>query len=205
MLRSGRLTALVLLVVSLLLVAAGLILLLRPDSIPERMILVVDLKEELPEESRRGVLSSFLGRDMTVFELVSALTAAADDDRVEAVSLRLGGLRCGLSRAQEVRRALLKVKESGKPILALMEGGGTFDTYMASIADEAYALPGGSVMIGGLMMEVPFVRGTLDSLGIYPDFVRVGEEKDTPDLYTRSSASPLMKEKRSGCFPIFHS
>ena len=86
MLRSGRLTAIVVLVVSLLLVVAGLILLVRPDSIPERMILVVDLSEDLPEETRRGVLSSFLGRDLTVFELVRTLTAAAEDERVKGVN-----------------------------------------------------------------------------------------------------------------------
>ena len=191
--RSGRLTAIVLVVVSLLLVAAGLLLLVRPDSIPERMVLVVDLREDLPEESRRGVLSSFLGRDLTVFEVVRALDAAAADERVEAINLRLGGVRCGLGRAQEVRRALAGVKEAGKPIVALMEGGGTIDSYLASVADEAYTLPGGSVMIGGLVMEIPFVRGSLDSLGIYPDFVTAGAEKDTPEVYTRTGASDVMR------------
>jgi protease-4 len=37
------------------------------------------------------------------------------------------------------------------------------------------------------------VRGTLDSLGIYPDFVTAGAEKDTPEVYTRSGASELMR------------
>ena len=192
--RSGRLTAIVLLAVSLLLVAAGLLLLVRPDALPQRVVLVVDLREDLPEESRRGILSSVLGRDLTVFEVVRALTAAAEDERVEAVSLRLAGVRCGLGRAQEVRRALQKVKAAGKPIVALMEGGGTIDTYLASIADETYTLPAGSVMLGGLVMEMPFVRGTLDSLGIYPDFVTVGAEKDTPDVYTRSGATEVMRQ-----------
>ncbi|MCZ6649966.1 MAG: signal peptide peptidase SppA [Acidobacteria bacterium] len=191
---SSRLTALVLLVASLMLVAAGMLLLLRPSPLPSRAVLMINLQDDLPEERGHGMVARFLGgREMTVLQVVRALDAAAADERIVAVNLHLGGVRCGLGRAQDVRRALLRVRAEGKPVVALLAGGGLLDTYLASAADEVYMLPAGSLMAAGIVVEVPFLRGVLDRVGVYPDFVTAGDGKDAPDPYTRTSMSEVMR------------
>ena len=117
--RGGRLVILSILAASLLLMATGLFLVMRPRRIPERSLLQVRLSESLPEEPSRGVLGRFLGwREITVFDLVQALDAAAVEERVRAVTLRLGGLKCGLVRAQEIRLALTRLREAGTSVTA---------------------------------------------------------------------------------------
>lgn len=190
---SRHLTAIVLLVASLMLVAAGM-LLLRRSPLPERAVLMVSLQDDLPEERGHGMVARVLGgRKPTVLQVVRALDAAAADSRIVAVNLHLGGVRCGLGRAQEVRRALLRVRAAGKPVVALLAGTGLLDTYIASAASEVYMLPAGSLMTAGIVVEVPFLRGVLDRVGIFPDFVTTGAGKDTPDPYTRTSMSETMR------------
>jgi protease-4 len=193
--RGGRLVILSILAASLLLMAAGLFLVMRPRRIPEWSLLQVRLSDSLPEEPSRGVLGRFLGwREITIFDLVQALDAAGGEERVRAVTLRLSGLDCGLSRAQEIRLALTRLREKGTPVTALLEKGGTTDYYVATAADEVYLLPGGSLDVTGLVLDMPLARGTLDRLGITPDFVTIGEYKGTPEVYTRSEMSPSMRE-----------
>jgi len=193
--RGSRLVVLSILAASLLLMVAGLFLVMRPRRIPEWSLLQVRLSESLPEEPSRGVLGRFLGwREITVFDLVQALDAAGGEERVRAVILRLSGLHCGLGRAQEIRLALTRLREKGTPVTALLEKGGTIDYYVATAADEVYLLPGGSLDVTGLVLDVPLARGTLDRLGITPDFVTIGEYKGSPEVYTRSEMSPSMRE-----------
>jgi protease-4 len=190
----SRLVILSILGASLLLMAAGLFLVMRPRRVPEGSLLQVRLSDSLPEEPSRGVLGRFLGwREITVFDLVQALDAAAGEERVRAVNLRLSGLRCGLGRAQEIRLAVTRLREAGTPVTALLERGGTTDFYVATAADEVFLLPGGSLDVTGLVLEMPLARGTLDRLGITPDFVTIGEYKGSPEVYTRSEMSPAMR------------
>jgi protease-4 len=193
--RGSRLVILSILAASLLLMAAGLFLVMRPRRIPEWSLLQVRLSEALPEEPSRGVLGRLLGwQEITVFDLVQALEAAGAEDRVRAVTLSLSGLNCGLGRAQEIRLALTRLRESGTPVTVLLERGGLVDYYVATAADEVYLLPGGSLDVTGLVLDMPLARGTLDRLGITPDFVTIGEYKGTPEVYTRSEMSPSMRE-----------
>ncbi len=64
---SSRLTALVLLVASLMLVAAGMLLLLRPSPLPSRAVLMINLQDDLPEERGRGMVARFLVRKHCLF------------------------------------------------------------------------------------------------------------------------------------------
>ncbi len=50
-------------------------------------------------------------------------------------------------------------------------------------------LPGGMLMVTGLMADATFLRGTLDKLKITPDFEHVGEYKSASDQYMRDSMS----------------
>jgi protease-4 len=193
--RRSRVIVLGILAVSLLSMSAGLFLMLRPRGIPDRSLLEIRLSESLPEERTRGVLGRFLGwREVTVHDLVKALDGAAREERVQAVTLRLGGLRCGFARVQEVRQAITRLRESGKYVGALLERGGLADYYLATAADEVFLLPGGSLDVTGVVFEVPFARGTLDRLGVVPDFVVIGEYKGSPEVYTRYGMSSSMRD-----------
>ena len=181
---------------SLLLVAVGLGLLFSSEGIPERGVLTLELSDELVEKTSPNILDRFFGgRQPTVLDVVTALDAAGHDERVPAVFLRVSGHPYrGLARAQEVRQAVHRYREAGGRVAVMLESGWLPEYYVASAADEVYLLPGGHLDLTGLVMVVPFLRGTLDTIGITPQFETSGEHKDTPEVYTEREMSPAMRE-----------
>ena len=176
------------------LLAGGMALLLRGEPIPRRALLRLDLRGDLPEESRLGVFERLLGwQEVTVRELVAGIDAAAADARVHAALVRLGDLEIGLARAQEIRQALARFRAAERRLAVVLEAGGPTEYYIASVADDLYVAPGGNVDVTGLVAELPFLRGTLDRIGVAADFERIGEDKDSPDIYMREEMSPRMR------------
>jgi len=128
-------------------------------------------------------------------DLIEAIQAAGDDDRIEAIVLRLDGLTgSGLSKLQELSGEIVRFKESGKPVIAV---GDTFDRnqyYIAAHADEIYLSPMGSVPIDGYSRYMPYYKSAIDSL--YVDFHvwTVGEYKSFVEPITRDDMSPEDRE-----------
>ncbi|MCB0506634.1 MAG: S49 family peptidase, partial [Cyclobacteriaceae bacterium] len=95
----------------------------------------------------------------------------------------------GLALGEEVRKALVEFKESGKFIWSyadlLTEGG----FYISSVADELYVSPVGDVEWNGLSSKAVFFKGTLDKLDIEAQIFRVGAYK--------SAVEPFMLDKMS--------
>src|SRR5262249_19614588 len=56
--------------------------------------------------------------------------------------------------------------------------------YLASAFGEIYLQPSGDVGLTGLLAEAPFVRGTLDKLGIVARFAARGEYKNAINMFT---------------------
>ncbi|MDX1561510.1 MAG: signal peptide peptidase SppA, partial [Gammaproteobacteria bacterium] len=84
-------------------------------------------------------------------EMIEAVRAARDDDRIKALVLRVDGLGgAGLSKLQELAAEIQAFKErSGKPVYAY---GASFDRnqyFLAAQADEIIMHPMGVVLIDG--------------------------------------------------------
>ncbi|MFQ5719925.1 MAG: signal peptide peptidase SppA [Acidobacteriota bacterium] len=180
---------------SLLLVVVGLGILFSADGVPDHAVLRLTLRDTFPETGGNGFLDRLLGwRTPTVLDVVTALDAASDDGRVPAVLLRVPGrVCCGLERFQEARQAIHRYQAAGGHVTAVLEGGWLPEYYLASAADEVILLPGQSLDLTGLVMMVPFLRGTLDLVGVTPQFETTGEHKDAPQIYTDREMRPSMR------------
>ena len=124
-------------------------------------ILTVRLQGTLGEVAQTG---PFLG-PLTVREIDEALDRAAADDRVAGVFLDVGPLAGGYGKTQEVRAALHRFRDSGKPVVALLEVGSGLDLYLAAAAETVYQVPTGQLVLG-MLVEEPFYRELLDKLGV---------------------------------------
>ena len=124
-----------------------------------------------------------------VIDIRRALEHAADDDKIRGMVLYAPSLMGGYAMGQEVRKALLDFKKSGKFILAysevLSEGG----YYISSVADSVYLSPEGLIEWNGLTVEMNFFKRTFEKLEIEPQIFRVGEYK--------SAVEPFILEKMS--------
>jgi protease-4 len=150
------------------------------------LLLELDLSEPLIDAPPADPVGWLQARRRTSLRAaLDALRAAADDPRVGGLLVTVGG-PIGLARAQEVRDAVAGFRRSGKPAVAWAEtfgefGAGTVPYLLASGFDEVWLQPSGGVGLTGVSVEVTFVRGTLDRLGIEPQLGRRHEYKNAVD------------------------
>ncbi|MGH7960196.1 MAG: S49 family peptidase, partial [Candidatus Binatia bacterium] len=124
-----------------------------------------------------------------VRDVVAALVQASQDKRVVALVARVDAADMGLAQVQEIRDAILAFRSTGKLAIAHAETFGEFGPgnsayYLATAFDEIYLQPSGDVGLTGLIAESPFVRGTLEKLGVTPRFDHRGEYKNAMNMFT---------------------
>jgi len=162
-------------------------------TVPSDAVLEVRLGGPVPENAATDPLSQVLGGgtryDLRGFR--KGLRMAAQDDRISAVRLKAEGIGAGWAQLQEMRSALQRYAESGKPLYATTgETGMTEKDYLlASAADSVFASPESLFMLNGFMLQSPFFEGTLQKLGVEATAVRAGEFKSAVEPFTRSNFS----------------
>lgn len=169
-------------------------------SVPSKTVLEVDLEAGLEEYVPDDPFSlAFGGESMTIVDFVQALERAAKDDRVAGLVARVGAAPLGMARIQEIRDAVIAFRKSGKPAVAWAEtmgefGSGTGAYYLATAFDEIYLQPSGDIGFTGLIYETPFLRGTLDKLGIEPRMDHRYEYKNAMNMYTETKYTAPHRE-----------
>ena len=165
--------------------------------VPESAALIVDpsgiLVDQLEGDPFERALAELQDspRDQTrVKDVVDSLRAAQDDERIQAVVLRLGALQGGgLSKLQAVGSAIDAVRAAGKKVIAMGDGYSQAQYYLASRADEIYMHDFGFVLIEGFGYYKAYLRGALEKLGIDVNVFRVGEYKSFVEPYLRDDMS----------------
>jgi protease-4 len=173
---------------------------LASRSLPEAMVLTLDLRKVPSERSSSGLLSSGFWRDQRdLTDTVQLLWQAADDPRVEGLYVELGDDDAGLGRVQELRQAIARFRGKGKFAVGFAESlGGTgshfADYYLASALDQIWLQPSGGFSVMGLAVETPFVRRGLDKLGVRVEGGRRWEFKSAPETFTENGYTPAARE-----------
>ncbi len=133
---------------------------------------------------------------------MQTLDRASRDARVGAVVARLDGSGMGLASAQEIRDAVIAFRKSGKRAVLYSEelGGGasSVDAYLASGFQEVWLQPSGLYSLPGYMAQTPFIKGTLDLIGVQPQFSGRWEYKSAIETFTHDKFSKEAKETLEG-------
>jgi protease-4 len=168
----------------------------RGPSVPSSATLVLRPGGDLPEVEPDDVVGQVFGRDVsTVRGFVEALRRASRDDRVRAVLLMPSTLNVPYwGKVQEMRDAIVAFRKSGKHVTAFLEFGGDREYYLASAADRVFLMPTSSLDLTGVASYEMFLRGTLDKIGAYPDFVHIGDYKTAPNQLTQKGFTPAHRE-----------
>ena len=142
------------------------------------------------------VLGQVLGGEgTTVRALVDSLQKAKRDPRITGVLLLPSTLDLPFwGKLQELRDAIVDFRQSGKPVIAFLEYGGDREYYLASAADRVFLLPTSPLDLTGVASYEVFLRGALDKLGAYPDFVHIGAYKTAVNQFTETSFTPEHRE-----------
>ena len=130
-----------------------------------------------------------------VHDVVESLDLAVEDDRIGAIVLELDGLqRGGLAKLQVIGDALERVREAGKPIIAVGDNFTQDQYYLAAHADEIYLHELGALLIDGYGYYRTFFRDALDKLKIDVNVFRVGKYKSFVEPFTRNDMSDEDRE-----------
>ncbi len=157
-------------------------------------VLVLRVPGGLSERQTNPLLALLLGGGTTVQSVVDSLRKAKVDSRIRGVVLMPVGPQLLWGKAQEIRAAVLDYRESGKPIVAFLEYGGTQEYYLASAADKVFLMPGSPLDLIGVASYEMFVRGALDKVGAQPDMLNAGDFKTAANLYTETTMTPAHRE-----------
>jgi protease-4 len=168
----------------------------RGPSVPASATLVLRPGGELQEVVPDDVVGQVLARDVkTVRGFVGSLRKAQRDARIRSVLLMPSTLSLPFwGKVQELRDAITDFRKSGKTVVAFLEYGGDREYYLASAADKVYLLPTSPLNLTGVASYEIFLRGTLDKIGAYPDFVHIGEYKTAVNQLTEKSFTPAHRE-----------
>ena len=165
----------------------------KTAELPEEMVLLLDLSGQVIETRPDNLLSrSSLGGMTVLRDTVDALERARKDERVKGLVLRFGPARLGVGQAQELRDALLAFRGEDRFAIGFAEsfgefGNGTLPYYLASALDQVWLQPSGDIGAMGVILETPFLRGTLDKIGVLPRLSQREEYKGAMNTFTDRS------------------
>jgi len=158
---------------------------------------LVDQLEGSPYDRALAELMGNAQQQTLVQDVVDALDAAGDDERIVAVHLELSALgSAGLDKLQRIGDALERFRESGKPVIASADYFGQRAYYLGAHADELYMHPEGIVYLAGYGSYRNYFKDAIDLLRIDWNVFRVGSHKSFTEPYTRMDMSPEDRASR---------
>lgn len=140
-------------------------------------------------------LQIFSQQGTSLWQLRQVFRRAAEDERIKAVLLEIHPLGWSWAQIEELRGQIKAFRESGKPVHALLAVDlvGEAELYLASATDSVTLNPDAGFLVNGLLVEQTFFKGTMEKLGIRPEFIQFKEYKSA-ESYSRDSLSPPVRE-----------
>ena len=168
-------------------------------SVPKNSVLRIKLQGEIVDRAGEGSPMDFLnyGEDFTIGldQALDALKKAAKNDRVKGIYLEAGSLGAYPADLQELRRALVEFKESGKWIVAYGDSYSRAAYYLCSVADEVFLNPIGSIDWSGMSSQPIFFTGLMKKIGVKMQVFKVGTYKSAVEPYINTEMSDANREQ----------
>ena len=153
---------------------------------PVKERIAEDPFNELFENSPQGI---------ALLDAIEAISSAKNDENIQGIYLEHGYLSGGYGSFEEIRNALIDFKQSGKFVYSYAEYLSEQNYYIASVADEIYFNPQGTMEFNGLSANISFYKGLFDKLDVKPQIFRVGEFKSYVEPYIRKNMSEPNKRQ----------
>ena len=174
-------------------------------AIPKEGVLDLNMSEiSIVEQASEFSIPNFTmgGNAMEIIpvglrDAIKAIEAAAADPGVKYILLRPDGASAGMADLEELRRALVDFRRSGKAVVAYTENPGNGSYYLATAADKIYmgSAKGGTYQMIGLSAQLMFLKDVLDKLGVNVQLIRHGKYKSAGEMFIRSTSSAENREQ----------
>ena len=168
--------------------------------VPSKTILEANLEQSFLEDAPDTPTAKFmLGERFTLRDVVDSIDRGANDDRVVGMVAKIGAAPMGMAQVQEIRDAVQRFRARRKFAVAYAETFGEFGPgngayYLATAFDQIYLQPSGDVGLTGIIMETPFIKGTLSKLGVTFHGDHRYEYKNALNFFTETKYTGPHKE-----------
>jgi protease-4 len=172
----------------------------RKGKVPSTTILEANFEQPLVEDIPETTEAKLTLTDrITVRDVVDAIDRASGDDRVKGMVARVSAVQMGMAQTQELREAVQRFRSHKKFAIAYAETFGEFGPgngayYLATSFDQIYLQPSGDIGLTGVMLETPFVKGTLEKLGMRFHGDHRYEYKNAMNTFTETKFTAPHKE-----------
>ena len=162
-------------------------------------VLTLRIEGEIPEQSPHDSLRDWLaGSTTTVTDITEALERARTDPHITGLEVRVSETTMSMGKIQEIRDRIRAFNRARKFSVAYLEFATDKSYYLASACQTIILLPKSEFHIHGMMVSTTFLRGTFDKLGIYPDFLHIGDYKNATNVYTEKKFTAAHREATKG-------
>lgn len=173
--------------------------------IPQGSALVLNLNGDIVEQKKEiDPMDAFIQEafnqpdenpEVLLQDVIDVINNAKNDDRISILVLKLERVnRTGLSKLQDIAKAIEDFKLSGKQVIAIGDMYTQSQYYIASHADKIWLNPKGWMMLDGYGRYSLYFKSALDKLSISQHIFRVGTFKSAVEPYMRDDMSEEAKE-----------
>lgn len=164
--------------------------------IEDNSVLVLKLDGSMTEQEEENMMNSLQGISSLSFEgTMKAIKKAKNDDKVAGIYLEAGQFGADLAQAEEIEKALLDFRKSGKWIIAYGENYSTLGYYLASTANKIYLNKDGMIEWSGIGGEKVYYKNLLAKVGIKFVTTKVGKYKSAVEQLTADNISDADREQ----------
>ena len=172
-----------------------------PVNIEQHTVLKIDvaqLHDVVSVNPFDSFSSSTATQPVSLSQAIRAIADAKNNPNIEALYLNVEGMEAGMASVDELRLALQDFKASHKPIIAYGDSYSQKAYYLASVANQIYLNPLGSIELIGIASGEMMYKDALDKVGIKMEVFKVGTFKSAVEPYILnkiSDANKLQKQE----------
>ena len=174
-------------------------------TLPEEAVLKIDLADMIVDAPSADPLAGIdlmtlqTRRQLPLLKVLQTLEAAAADDHIRGIYLRMGFNEnvAGTALLEELRAALAEFRASGKFVVSYNENYSQAQYYLASVADRIYIQPEGGLSWYGLSSNTMFFKGLFDKLDLRAEVFRptACRYKSAVEPFILDGMSPANREQ----------
>ncbi len=196
---SRRVTANILFALFVVIAAVAVWLAVRTPSVPDGTVLEIDLNGKMVTvpsalSGGRNWIARLAGNraeETVAGDVTDALQAAAGDNRIKAVVVRLDQMSsAGPATIEEIGSAMKAFRDTGRKVYAWSDTYSQAQWAIASYASEIYLHPMGEVRVKGLEATGFYLGNLLKKIGVTVNVAKAGVYKSAPETFTNAAPSP---------------
>lgn len=162
-------------------------------------VLTLKLNKPIEERTVEDPFALLMGEEYATIgldDIITSIKKAKENDNIKGIYIEAGYYaELPIAALDEIRRALIDFKDSGKFIVAYGDNYTQNEYYLCSVADKVMLNPQGIIEWTGLSESPMFFKGLLEKTGIDVQIFKVGTYKSAVEPFVATEMSSASREQ----------